>query len=234
MNDRKEIDDFFIMTTHELRTSLSAMKWLFKMLVDGDFGSLTPEQHNLLLRANDTNERMISLVADVMSVLKNDVGEVRYVFAPCNLGKLINESIKDFSSAAEMKHMHLSFNEPVEPVLVSADESRLRIVIDNLIENAIKYGSRETGISIHLASDNTNASLTIEDQGIGIPEAEQEHLFGKFFRASNTTQHPGTGLGLYVTKKIIEHHHGTITVQSIEGVSTTFTVTIPVIAGLSQ
>lgn len=172
-----DTNDFFLITAHEMRTSLSAMKWLFDMLEKGDFGILTTEQHDVIKRACDTNERLIALVNDVMTVVKNDAADVRYVFAPCNLGHMVSAAVKDFASAANHKHIHLSFTEPTEPILVSADEARIRVVIDNLIENAIKYGSNETGVIISLASDQTNATFSVQNSGIGIPETDQERIF---------------------------------------------------------
>lgn len=229
-----DTNDFFLITAHEMRTSLSAMKWLFDMLEKGDFGILTTEQHDVIKRACDTNERLIALVNDVMTVVKNDAADVRYVFAPCNLGHMVSAAVKDFASAANHKHIHLSFTEPTEPILVSADEARIRVVIDNLIENAIKYGSNETGVIISLASDQTNATFSVQNSGIGIPETDQERIFQKFFRASNTSQHIGTGLGLYATKQIVERHKGTISFTGTEGVGTIFTITLPCLPNLAR
>ncbi len=229
-----DTNDFFLITAHEMRTSLSAMKWLFDMLEKGDFGTMTTEQHDIIKRAADTNERLIALVNDVMTVIKNDTADIRYIFAPCNLGHLVTAAVKDFASAASHKHIHLSFIEPDEPILVSADKARLRIVIDNLIENAIKYGSVETGITITLASDHTNATFSVKNNGIGIPERDQHRIFEKFFRASNTSQHVGTGLGLYATKQIIQHHKGTISFAGTEGVGAIFTITLPCLPPITQ
>ncbi len=227
-----DTNDFFLITAHEMRTSLSAMKWLFDMLEKGDFGTLTTEQHDVIKRACDTNERLIALVNDVMTVIKNDTADVQYIFAPCNLGHMITAAVKDFASAASHKHIHLSFSEPVQPILVSADQARLRVVIDNLIENAIKYGSNETGVTLSLTSDQTSATFSVQNSGIGIPQTDQDRIFQKFFRASNTSQHIGTGLGLYATKQIVERHKGTISFTGTEGVGAIFTITLPTVPHL--
>lgn len=224
----KNTNDFFLMTTHELRTSLTAMKWAFKMLLDGDFGALTEEQQDIITRASESNERMVSLINDALTIVKNNGEDVVYVLSPVNISRMIRTVISDFSSTAKQKNITIDFHDHVPPLMVSADEKRLRIALDNLLENAIKYGSHDTAIEITITSEDHNTVLfSIENRGIGIPDVDQPRIFEKFFRASNTSQQTGTGLGLYTTKKIIENHKGTISFTGKEGVGTRFEVTLP-------
>lgn len=223
----RESNDFFLMATHELRTSLTAMKWAFKMLADGDFGPLTTEQREIITRANESNERMIALISDTFTVIKNNGLDVVYIFSPLNIGRLITNAIHDFRSAARQKNIQFIFSDHIPPLMVRADEKRIRIAIDNLIENAIKYGSNDTTVEITIEEKETSIIFSIENRGIGIPDADQSRIFEKFFRASNTNQQTGTGLGLYTTKQIIEHHKGTISFSGTEGVGTRFEITLP-------
>lgn len=224
----KDNEDFFLMATHELRTSLSAMKWAFKMLIDGDFGPITPAQEDIINRAYENNERMIALINDTITVVKNNDVDVVYIFSPINIGRLIASAIADFHSTATQKNIRLVFKDHIPPLMVKADEKRLRVALDNLIENAIKYGSSDTDIHLTISTEDTLSVLfSIENRGIGIPESDHDRIFEKFFRASNTTQQTGTGLGLYTTKQIIEHHNGTISFTGEEGVGTRFDVTLP-------
>ncbi|MEI6835177.1 MAG: HAMP domain-containing sensor histidine kinase [bacterium] len=224
----KESNDFFLMTTHELRTSLTAMKWAFKMLADGDFGPINEQQHDIIERASQTNERMIALISDAITVVKNNSDDAVYVFSPINIGRLITQAVHDFTGTAKQKNIPIVFHDHIPPLMVSGDEKRLRIAIDNLVENAIKYGSNDSPVTITIESqDDTTVILSVENRGIGIPDADHARIFEKFFRASNTGEQTGTGLGLYTTKQVIERHKGTITFSGKEGVGTRFDITLP-------
>ena len=224
----KDRNDFFLMTTHELRTSLTAMKWAFKMLGDGDFGPINDQQRDIIARASESNERLIALINDAITVVKNDGEDSVYVFSPVSIGRVITEARSDFASAAKQKNISMIFEDHVPPFMVRGDEKRLRIAIDNLIENAIKYGSSDTVMQISVASkDASTVTLSVENHGIGIPDADHDRIFEKFFRASNTSQQTGTGLGLYTTRQIIENHNGTITFSGKEGIGTRFEITLP-------
>jgi signal transduction histidine kinase len=226
--EAQEKIDFFLVSAHELRTSLSAMKWLFKMLIDGDFGPLNETQQAMITQATVANDRMVQLVNDTMMVVNTDGSSIVYLSQPLSLSALTEESIKDFTSEAANKGMHLRYTPSPSPVMVIGDTDKLRIAIHNLLENAIKYGSKDTDISLTLSVVDNKAVLTVSDHGILIPLEEQSHIFQKFFRASNTKKgYVGVGLGLYATKHIIERQHGTLDFKSSEEQGTTFTITLP-------
>lgn len=226
--EAQEKIDFFLVSAHELRTSLSAMKWLFKMLIDGDFGRLNETQQAMILQATTANDRMIQLVNDTMMVVNTDGSSIIYLSQPLSLSTLTEESIKDFTSEAANKGMHLRYTPSPSPVMVIGDVDKLRIAIHNLLENAIKYGNKDTDIGLTLSIVENKAVLTISDQGVIIPNEEQSRIFQKFFRASNTKKaYVGIGLGLYATKHIIERQQGTLTFTSSEEHGTIFTITLP-------
>ncbi len=217
--------DFFLLSAHELRTSLSAMKWLFKMLNDGDYGSLSDEQSAAINQAMQANQRMVDLLNTTMNAIKND-SIIPYEKTSLNLVSLMSEIVKEFSSEAIQKSITIVYHQLVETIVICGDVERLRIAFHNIIDNALKYSAPGTEILITLSLQNSEAQLVIQDHGAGIPSDKKSHLFEKFYRAENTTQQ-GTGLGLYSTKHIIEEHAGTITIDSTEHEGTTVIITLP-------
>lgn len=217
--------DFFLLTAHELRTSLSAMKWVFKMLMDGDYGALSTEQHDVIEQACQANDKMVEVLNNTMTAIKND-GAISYAKLPIHLPLFIAEIIKEFTSEATQKHIGLTYHQSPIPLTVIGDEAKLRIAIHNIVENAIKYSPANTEISISLQSDEHHAILKVQDHGIGVPADQLPHLFERFFRADNT-QETGTGVGLYATKLMIEQQGGNIVMESQEHVGSTVTITLP-------
>ncbi|MES2224689.1 MAG: HAMP domain-containing sensor histidine kinase [Patescibacteria group bacterium] len=217
--------DFFLVSAHELRTSLSAMKWLLKMLCDGDYGALSEEQHAAITQAISANDHMVALLNDTMTAIKTDT-PVAYAKEPVQFGTLVADMVKEFANEASERSITITFYPSATNILVLGDENRLRIALHNLIENAIKYSNAHSDIAVALTAQDGKATLVVQDHGAGIPVEKQSHLFEKFYRAGNTDQ-PGTGLGLYSTKHVIEQHNGTISIGSIEHIGKTVTVTLP-------
>lgn len=216
--------DFFLLSAHELRTSLSAMKWLFAMLRNGDYGPLNSEQLTAIDQAIKANETMITLLNTTMTTIK-DGAVITYAELPVQLPALLAESIKEFTNEAAAKHIALTYHQPPAPVSVVGDEGKLRIAFHNIIENAIKYSPDYTEVVISLSLTDTMASITVQDHGIGVAPEQAVHLFEKFFRANSSSL--GTGLGLYSTKLIIEHHGGTIAMHSEPGKGSTVSIALP-------
>lgn len=217
--------DFFLLSAHELRTSLSAMKWLFKMLYDGDYGTLTAEQEAAIYQAMQANQRMVDLINNTMTSIKNNEFEV-YAKLPVNINVLMADIAQEFTNEAAHKKIAITYHQPPTEIIARGDSSKLRIALHNIVENAIKYSNANTEIIISLEVKDDNTVITVQDHGVGIPEDKKPHIFEKFFRAENTMQQ-GTGLGLYSTKHIIEQHGGTITIDSVEHQGTTVAITIP-------
>jgi signal transduction histidine kinase len=224
-NTTQDKIDYFLLTAHELRTSLSAMKWVFKMLMDGDYGQLKPEQLSVIEQACQANDKIIATLNETMAAIKND-STISYAKAPVHLPLFIADIIKEFTSEATQKHIVLTYHQSPVPLTFIGDETRLRIAFHNIIENAIKYSQPETEISISLSSDTQHAILKVQDQGVGIPADQIVHVFERFFRAGNTTE-AGTGVGLFATKLTIEQQGGKIALESQEHVGTIVTITLP-------
>lgn len=224
--------DHMSISAHQLRTSLSAIKWILKMFLDGDFGPLTPEQSGFMKKAFDSNERMLVLVGEMLSFNHADDTPPAYDFQKHDLVALIDNVLFDFTGETYKKGVGVIFLKPETSLPeITYDEEKIRVVIQNLVENAIKYSSKGDKVIISARpTDSGGIEASVKDTGIGIPEAEQGKIFGKLFRASNATikeDCTGTGLGLYTTKRIVEEHGGTITFESKENGGTTFTITLP-------
>lgn len=223
--------DLISVSAHQLRTSLSAMKWILKMFIDGDFGEVTDEQKNFLTKALESDNRMIAFVNEMLSMnhAENALDEIK--LTDFDVIKMIDEVIFDFTGESYKKGVQLVFLKPPQSVMnIQADYEKFRVVVQNLIENAIKYSQKEGRVVINLAKKDNMIEISVRDSGIGISKQEQPNIFGKFFRAENAKKQDsvGSGLGLYTTKRIVETHKGKIWFESEEGSGTTFFLEIPV------
>jgi len=222
--------EFVSLSAHQLRTPLSAIKWTLKMLLDGDLGALTQEQHDFIEKTYKSNERLINLVNDLLNVTRIEEG--RYIYGPvfADLGTLVQSAIDVYRDAINKKKIKFLFKRSSKDLpKIPMDVEKMRLVISNLIDNAVKYTL--WGGQIILSIDRTDGELEfiIKDSGVGIPAKQQKRVFSKFFRGSNAIKldTEGTGLGLFVAKNIIEAHGGEIWFDSKEGQGTTFYFTLP-------
>lgn len=223
--------DIVSLSAHQIRTSLSANKWILKMFTDGDLGKLTAEQENLMKKAYEENDRAIAVVSELLLANKaEDVVEKPYNFKSVDLLELIESSIFDFSGEALAHKIEIIFLKPgLELSNIKADKEKMRIVLQNLLENAIKYSNQFGKVFIALRQKNDIIEVSVKDSGIGISEEGKSKIFGKFYRDSTAQKKEaiGSGIGLFTTKKIIEAHGGKIWFESTEGEGTTFFFTVP-------
>ena len=224
--------DIVSISAHQIRTSLSAIKWIIKMFIDGDLGKLTAEQENLMKRAYEDNDRAIGVVSELLLANKaEDVVEKPYNFTEVNLIELIDSSIFDFSGEALAHKIEIIFLKPeLQLPNVKSDKEKLRIVLQNLLENAIKYSNQYGKVFIALREKSGFIEVSVKDMGIGISEEGQKKVFEKFYRDTTAQKKEavGSGIGLFTTKKIVEDHGGKIWFESAEGEGTTFFFTIPI------
>lgn len=223
---------FISVVAHQLRTPLSGIKWTLNLLISGDMGPLATEQKTFLMKAYESNDRMISLVNDMLGADRIESGKVRYVFQPVLLGDVIDNVLFELLPQAKAKGLSIRFapNHADVPK-VKADPEKLRAVFQNLLENSIKYS--RTGGTVEIGMDVTPENeirVSIKDDGIGIPREQQKNIFERFFRAQNAIklETDGSGLGLFIVKSIIERHGGHISFESEEGRGVTFYFTLPV------
>lgn len=215
---------------HQLRTPLSGMKWMMKMLLVGDVGEISQAQREILERGYESNERLIRLVNDMLAVDRLESGRVKYVFVPLKLQSLIEKVVADQLIHATEKSVHIVTKLAPDVPKLYLDPERITDLLDNLIDNAIKYSMGEGIITIALEKVGESARVTVADHGIGIPEKDQAHVFSRFFRASNAMRHEteGSGLGLSIAQSVVLRHGGKIWFESKEGEGAAFIVQLPI------
>jgi two-component system phosphate regulon sensor histidine kinase PhoR len=226
--------EFLSIIAHQLRTPLTGTRWIFKMLLDGDFGEFTADQEYILRKGYENNERMLRLLQEIISANKTSEWQFDYNLQPTNLEEFLQDAISGFLEEARAHNVHFMFNRaetPLPPAMI--DHDKFYIVMENLFSNAIKYNKPEGLVEVTLDTtdhEGTNMlTVTVTNTGIGIPADEQQHIFDKFFRASNIEKtHEGHGLGLFAAQKIMLKHGGKIEVSSIPDQETTFTVLLPI------
>jgi two-component system, OmpR family, phosphate regulon sensor histidine kinase PhoR len=219
-------DDLVASVSHELRTPLTSILGYLELALDDD--RLDPSTRSMLQVASSNADRLLALVADLLTAASRTEQQIAMSFHQCELGEIVGQAIQAQRPAADERGIRL-VDDVEGPIMLEADGFRLRQVVDNLLSNAIKY-NRENG-RVVVAADATDdlVTLTVKDTGIGLSELEQTKLFDRFFRAEsvrNSTIH-GSGLGLSISRDIIRRHGGDLTVSSTLGVGTVFTATLP-------
>ncbi len=240
LNEKKGGDDFISLASHELRSPLSIIKWYTEILLDGDAGPLTEDQRKYLTTIESSNQRAIDLVRSLLNVSRLDLGTFSISPEEINFHSLIQEVKTMLSKEIEAKHLEF-IEEEKSTKSIQADKNLCLAVVKNIIANAVIF-SKDGGkifITTSLVSPNEKVGdtvvkeesvlISVRDTGIGIPEADKPKIFSKMFKASNVKDSDmiGSGLGLYITKSVLEYTSGTISFISTEGVGSTFFVTLP-------
>lgn len=217
-------DDFISMASHQLRTPLTSVKGYVSMVLDGDAGKLTKLQRKLLGQSFISAQRMVYLISDLLNVSRLRTGKFVIEPVPTNLAKIIKDEVDQLLETAKGRDLTLTFNKPEHFPTYLLDETKMRQVIMNFIDNAIYYTPAGGNITINLLDKPSTIELTVVDDGIGVPREEQHHLFTKFFRAHNAkrARPDGTGLGLFMAKKVVVAQGGAIIFKSQEHKGSTF------------
>ena len=227
--DNQNKREVMSLVAHELRTSLTAQKWMLSMFLDSDFGPITDEQKNALTQGFSQNEHLIEIVTDLINFSQNDDMHISYNIVEANLISVVDSIVTEFSSESFKRGVPILFTKPQKEITAHIDIDKIKILLENLFSNALKYSNKGEGVEVALTQDAKNINIIVRDHGIGIPEKEQEQLFGKFFRATNAKEKEsvGSGLGLYTAYMIAKHHNGTLLCHSKESIGTTFTLVLP-------
>ena len=201
------------------------------MIMDKDAGPVTQEQETLLGKAYESNERAIEMIGEFLSANRSEDATISYKFEEADTLKLLENVISDFSAEAFKQGIEIVFSRPAEKIpYLKIDQAKIRIVLQNLIDNAIKYSDKGDKIFASVKKDGYFIEFSVKDSGIGIKADDQSKVFDKFFRGENAKQKKtlGTGLGLTTTKAIVEHHGGNIWFESKENQGTSFYFTLPI------
>lgn len=222
--------EFVSLVTHQLRTPLSGARWALSMLINGEMGELTPEQKLYLMKTYESNNRMISLINDMLQADRVDSGTAQFSFEPTNILTLLENVLLELRQLGEKRDIRITLSAPESLPAIMIDPTHMRIVLQNLIDNAVKYSKPKGEVRVAVVKQDENIEITIEDDGIGIPKEHQKNIFKRFFRAPNALhmETDGTGLGLYLVENIVRKHHGTIRFVSEENTGTTFAITLPI------
>lgn len=229
LNDAK--DEFISLASHQLRTPATGVKQFIGMLLENYFGKISGDQRTMLEYAYESNERQLEVINDLLRVAQVDAGKVLLKKQKCDLAKMLEDIMQEQRAQFARREQRVLLDRPKEPVVAAVDRNRMRMVIENLIDNASKYtpdGKRIT-VSIHKLPLGKYVSIKVKDEGVGIAAQDMPKLFQKFSRLDNplSIQVGGTGIGLYWAKKIVDLHDGSIALRSKPGRGTIFTVKIP-------
>ncbi len=223
--------DFVSMAAHELRTPLAATRGYLELITFTEGENVSPDVKNYLQQALKSTAELGGLIDNLLGVTRIERGTLTLHPEKVDIAADIQQAIRNASFSATDKRIALNYDGPVSGCYVIADQIALHEVINNLITNAIKYTNSGGTVTVLLGREGTQFVVRFKDTGIGIPKKAMQNLFTKFYRVRGglNSGSTGTGLGLFISKSIIERHGGTITVESEEGVGSVFSLTIPVL-----
>lgn len=225
--DRQK-DEFVSLTSHQLRTPLTAIRLFVEMLSDEQVGKLNAAQHDYINKVADSTRRMIELVGDFLNNSRIDLGRLKIEPEMTQLDEFIGDYVEELRPVATEKNVELIYK-PGDLPGVPIDRNLYGQIVHNLLTNAIRYTPERGQVTVVIENSVKGYKLSVTDTGIGIPIAAQAKLFQRFFRAENAVlmQGEGSGLGLYLVKKILELIGGSISYETTEGKGTSFHVIIP-------
>jgi signal transduction histidine kinase len=223
-------DEFISMASHQLRTPLTSIKGYLSMLIEGDLGELTKEQKHVLSETFVSSERMVRLIGDFLNVSRLQTGKFVIDKRPVDLAEMVRREIDALEANAAARNIKFVYKKPKNIPTLELDENKIEQVIMNFADNAIYYSQEQDVIKVTLKKIEDFVEFTVEDRGIGVPQADQAHMFTKFYRASNArkARPDGTGVGLFLAKKVIDDHGGSIIFKSTEGEGSTFGFRLPI------
>jgi signal transduction histidine kinase len=229
----KELDqmksEFLSLATHQIRSPLTAIKGYSSMLLEGDFGVLPPKAANSVQIVMKSCQNLINIVNDFLNISRIEQGRMVYEKSIFNIGELVTEVTNEIKPNIENAGLALNLNIKDGSEKINGDRNKIKQVVSNIIDNSIKY-TLKGSIDVSTFKEGSKVKVVVKDTGVGIDPNEMDKLFAKFSRTkdANKTNVVGTGLGLYIAKKMTEAHNGDIKVAS-EGLGkgTTFTIELP-------
>lgn len=222
-------DEFISIASHQLRTPATGVKQYVGMLLEGFAGELDPSQRAMLEKAYESNERQLRIVSDLLKVAQVDAGKVVFKKEAIPVNDIVQDIIREQKGTFGRRDQAIEYEAATQSPTAFVDHDTIRMVIENIIDNASKYSEDGKTIIVRTYETPQFACIDVIDQGVGISKHDRSKLFEKFSRINNplSTKVGGTGLGLYWAKKIVDLHDGSITVKSIQGQGTTFSICLP-------
>ncbi|MEK7503404.1 MAG: HAMP domain-containing sensor histidine kinase [Patescibacteria group bacterium] len=222
--------EFISIVSHQLRSPLSNLKWALEILVSGRFGKIEGKPAGYLQILADNTKRMKELVSSLLMVSRIEQGRLPLHKAEFSLADLAKEAIAEFKPIALSSKVEIALEMAQESLPQAfGDSSQLKIVIENFIDNAVRYTKGAGKVIAAVAPKNGGLLFSVKDGGVGIPKEDQKHIFQKFFRSGNILKYQtnGSGLGLYIAKSIVEKSGGKIGFKSEQNKGSTFWFTVP-------
>lgn len=222
--------EFVSIASHQLRTPISGIRWETELLLSKSRKGLCEKQIEHIESIRFLSSKMTKLVNDLLDVTKMDQSRFVLKKEAVNFPRILNEVISEISPLLGSKNIRLILNVGSDLPEAAGDSDRIKMVIDNLINNAVKYSSNKGKINVELAKKNGCLIFSVKDNGVGIPSSQQFRIFEKFFRSDNAVKYQteGTGLGLYISKNIIEQSGGEIWFDSMENSGSVFSFSLPI------
>jgi signal transduction histidine kinase len=224
---QQQREDFVATLTHDLKTPIIAANRALKLLMEGDFGPVQDSQKSIIETILQSNNSMYQMVVTLLDVYKYDSGVKQLTLIPTNLATAVEAIVNELSTLAKQKQIELAFASSEDNIPVLCDIDEIRRVLQNLIDNSLKYTPSTGSISVKLSQDEGTTTVSVTDTGKGISEADKPKLFQRFWQASSGGRYyASTGLGLYLCSKIVESHGGRIWCESEIGKGSKFAFTL--------
>lgn len=221
-------DEFVFIISTKLASPIVTLREYLTIALSGKFGSFSSEQKDILVKTEENSRRLELLVEDLLDLSKIETGKLRLSLEKVDLGHTVGGTLSDFAVQAAEKRISLLYDNPKEKMYVKADSARLHEVVANLVDNAIKYSPSGSRITVRFLRRENFIQVDIEDNGQGVPEEAKKHLFEKFYRGGGkSSKVKGSGLGLFISKQLIERQGGSIWFNSKLGVGSTFSFKLP-------
>jgi len=234
LDKEKELNElktkFLSLVSHEFKTPLSAILTSSELLNKYQLEEHQEKRTKHIQTIIDKVHFLNNIINDFLSVENLETGKVNYRFSNFKLSKVVNEAVYDANMLLK-EGQQIRYPENIDDLSLYLDEKIIQLILSNLLYNAIKYSPEGSIIELQINQDDTITTLTVKDNGIGIPEKDQKHIFERYFRAQNVINTQGTGIGLNIAKNHLENLGGTIYFESIENKGTTFVITFPNTAG---
>ncbi len=221
-------NEFVFVISNKLRQPILALQNYLDTAAKARESTWTEDFTSILEKTRENSQRLAHLVSDLTDLSRIENQKLRLELESVNLNELVGSTMSDFSMTAAEKSVALKFNPNPEQVVVRADSSRLHEILANLVDNSIKYSPQNGSVTVSFSKTAENGEVRVSDTGYGIPEEAKPHVFEKFYRVNRSASEPkGTGLGLFVTKELVERQGGKIWFESAVGKGTTFIFTLP-------